>query len=84
MSKTVDKFLMNGHSKEFYSIEISVKSIKISEDYCHKKLVIEKRVKGIDVDDLPCGSSISIDIHDLDDLIQLLISIKEKHDNSNE
>jgi predicted unusual protein kinase regulating ubiquinone biosynthesis (AarF/ABC1/UbiB family) len=82
MSKTVDNFSMNGHSKEFYSIEISVKSIKVSEDFTHKKVVIEKRIKGIDVDDLPCGSSMTIDIHDLEEMIHLLSIIQQKHDNS--
>jgi hypothetical protein len=84
MSKTIEKLTMDGHSKEFYSINVSVKSIKVSDTFEHKKVVIEKRVKGVDIDDLPCGCSMTIDIHDLEYFIRLLNIVQQKHDNSND
>jgi uncharacterized membrane protein len=84
MSKKIDLYTMNGHNKEFYTLEVSVKCTKINEDFNHKILVLEKRELGLDIDDLPCSSSINIDFQDVQNLIDMLILIQKKHDNSHD
>lgn len=81
MTKKIDSLKMDGHNKEFYTLHINVESVILGAGLEHKNVVIEKKSLGLDIDDLPCGCKITIDMVDLENLIHLLTVVQQKHDN---
>lgn len=80
MKTNIDKYESNGVNKDFYTLTAKVESVKLKGGLEHKIVVLEKKSLNTEIDDLPCGCTMTFDMQDLENLVYLLQRIRENHD----